>query len=161
VIRYQELESPVGSLLVVGSHDVMRLAFAREGFEAVLADVQARLGEPPVPGSVPAATQLDEYFAGERRSFSVPLDLRLTTKWRGAVALSLTAIPYGSRETYTELAARTGSASSVRACASACATNPLPVLLPCHRVVPASGGVGRYLGGEDVKAWLLDFESRP
>lgn len=160
MLEYCTTTTPLGDVMLVGSSSLVRLAFEDEGFEAVLEGVRARLG-PVRPGDLlQARTQLGEYFTGQRRGFDLELDLSLTTPWRASVVRVLAAVPHGTRVTYSQLAASTGQASSVRACATACATNPLPIVLPCHRVVPASGGVGQYLGGPARKSWLLDFETR-
>lgn len=103
--------------------------------------------------------EIEEYFAGTRRSFDVPLDLRAVQGFKLAVLENLKNVPYGSRVTYSELACASGNAAAVRPAGSACATNPVPILIPCHRVVKSGGIVGGYIGGSKVKEALLSLES--
>jgi methylated-DNA-[protein]-cysteine S-methyltransferase len=105
------------------------------------------------------ARQFAEYFAGERRDFVLPLDFRLAHGFRRAVLGHLGLINYGHTETYAEVAAATGRARAVRAVGTACATNPLPVVVPCHRVLRSDGKLGGYIGGLEAKAALLSLES--
>lgn len=118
--------------------------------------VQIWLGEHPVLS--PAAAQLAEYVAGERRSFDVPLRPTGTDFQRTAWA-ALLQIPYGRTRTYREQAATVGRPSAVRAVGAANGRNPLPVIVPCHRVIGSSGGLTGYAGGVDLKRRLLDLES--
>lgn len=104
-----------------------------------------------------AAAELEEYFAGERREFTVPLE-RAVTGFRAAVQEALSDIAYGGTESYSELAARVGNPRAVRAVGSACATNPLPIIVPCHRVLRSDGSLGGYAGGVAMKRHLLDLE---
>src|SRR5690606_33051107 len=105
-----------------------------------------------------AARELDEYFEGRRRSFDLPLDLRLSTGFRREVVNHLPSIGYGRTESYAQVAAAAGHPRAVRAVGSACATNPLPVVVPCHRVVRSDGTLGGYLGGPEAKTALLALE---
>jgi methylated-DNA-[protein]-cysteine S-methyltransferase len=107
------------------------------------------------------ARQLDEYFAGRRQRFDLPLDWRLSAGFRRTVLHRLPEIPYGETATYAALAAMAGRPRAIRAVGSACATNPLPVVVPCHRVVRSDGTVGGYLGGVEAKAALLALEAAP
>ena len=102
---------------------------------------------------------LAEYFAGERRDFVLPLDLRLAHGFRRAVLGHLMLINYGHTQSYAEVAAATGRARAVRAVGTACATNPMPVVVPCHRVLRSDGTLGGYIGGLEAKATLLSLES--
>ncbi len=104
-----------------------------------------------------AFAQVDEYLSGKRRKFDLPLDYGVTGL-RRSVLEELERIPYGETRTYKDVATSMGSPNSYRAVATACSTNPLPIIIPCHRVVPASGGVGSYIGGEALKKRLLDHE---
>lgn len=104
-----------------------------------------------------AAGQLNEYFSGKRRVFDLPLSYS-STPFRDSVLECLMGIPYGEVRTYAEVAAATGSGGAYRAVGTACASNPLPIIIPCHRVVPSSGGVGSYIGGSSLKGRLIDFE---
>ena len=104
-----------------------------------------------------AAAQLNEYFSGKRREFDLPLSYG-GTEFRTSVLDALREIPYGETRTYGEIAESIGSPRAYRAVGTACAENPLPIVIPCHRVVPSSGGIGSYAGGSSMKRRLLDFE---
>ena len=140
----------------------MRLAFAREDHDAVLArladSVSPRVLRAPARLDA-AARELDEYFAGRRRQFSLPLDFQLSRGFRLAVLTHLREIAYGTTESYAVVAAAAGSPAAVRAVGTACATNPLPVLVPCHRVVRSDGSIGQYVGGPGAKQALLALEA--
>ncbi|MFC3849450.1 methylated-DNA--[protein]-cysteine S-methyltransferase [Corynebacterium hansenii] len=105
-----------------------------------------------------ARRQLTEYFAGERREFDVPLDVDLGDGFRGRALAALTRVPFGETVTYGGLADAAGYPKAARAAGTACSTNPLAIFIPCHRVVPASGGIGKYGGGEPMKRALLELE---
>jgi methylated-DNA-[protein]-cysteine S-methyltransferase len=98
------------------------------------------------------------YFARRRTSFDVPLDLRLAHGFRRTVLSHLPEIAYGATATYAAVATASGNPKAVRAAGSACANNPLPVVLPCHRVVRSDGGIGQYVGGVEAKKTLLTLE---
>ena len=106
-----------------------------------------------------ATQQIAEYFAGERRAFDVPLNLDGVTEFRAEVLRALMEVPYGETTTYGELARAVGRPKAVRAVGSACATNPLPILIPCHRVLRSDGALGGYRGGTEAKRFLLALES--
>ena len=106
------------------------------------------------------APQLAEYFTGERRDFVLPLDFRLAHGFRRAVLGHLVLINYGQTETYADVAAATGHAQAVRAVGTACATNSMPVIVSCHRVLRSDGKLGGYVGGLATKATLLSLETR-
>lgn len=106
-----------------------------------------------------AFRQLDAWFAGRLREFSLPL-VEPRTAFERRVREAMLRIPYGATVSYGELAAAIGSPGAVRAVGTACARNPLPIIVPCHRVVAAGGRIGGYLGGTEMKRWLLDFERR-
>ena len=105
------------------------------------------------------ARELDEYFAGRRRAFDVPLDWQLSAGFRSTVLHHLPEIGYGHTATYAAVAELAGNPKAVRAVGSACATNPLPVVVPCHRVVRSDGTMGGYRGGLDAKRLLLAMEA--
>lgn len=162
-LAYEAHESPFGRLLVVASGEgVVRVSLATEPEAEVLDDLAVRLspriGRLERPVITEARRQLDRYFVGELRTFDLPLDWRLTRGFRREVLLQTALIPYGLTASYTDLAARAGSPKAVRAAGSALATNPLPVIVPCHRVLRADGAVGSYLGGSPMKAALLELE---
>lgn len=163
-VAYTLLDSPVGRLLVAATElGLVRVAFEREDLDRVrrqLADtVSPRLMRAPRRLD-PAARALDEYFAGRRTAFDLPLDLRLSTGFRGEVRAHLAEIAYGHTASYAELAGLAGRPRAVRAAASACATNPLPIVVACHRVVRSDGSLSGYLGGVEAKRALLDLERR-
>lgn len=161
-ITYRTVDSPIGPLLLAATEQgLLRVAFAREDFDTVLQSVADRVSPRILAGpsrTDAVARQLDEYFAGRRRSFDVRLDRRLTAGFRAVVQELLPGIDYGRTVSYGELAARAGNPKAVRAVGTACATNPLPLVVPCHRVLRADGSLGGYLGGPETKRFLLDLE---
>lgn len=161
-VAYRVVDSPVGRLLVAaGEHGVLRVAFEVQDHDAALADLAARVSPRVLEGGHrldPVLRELDEYFTGRRRTFDVPLDLRLATGFRREVVAALPRVAYGATASYAQVAASAGRARAVRAVGTACARNPLPLLLPCHRVVRSDGTPGRYAGGDDAKALLLTLE---
>lgn len=162
-LAYRTVDSPVGTLLLVGTErGLVRVAFELEDRDAVL----QRLAEVIGPRILPAherldepARQIDDYFARRRTSFELPLDLQLSHGFRRHVVEHLRTIGYGETETYGDVAVAAGSPRAVRAVGSACATNPLPVVIPCHRVLRSDGSLGGYAGGPEAKRQLLTFES--
>lgn len=162
-VAYRTVDTPVGEMLLAATEiGVLRLAFAVEGFDQVL-DTLARKVSPRVlraPARLDRlAFEVEEYLTGSRRSFDLPLDLTLTTGFRREVVQHLPEIPYGGTATYTEVAALAGNSRAVRAVGTACAKNPLPLVVPCHRVVRSDGTTGQYAGGPAAKRWLLDLEA--
>jgi methylated-DNA-[protein]-cysteine S-methyltransferase len=138
------------------------VAFTGEGHESVLSHlataISPRILRTPRRLDEPAR-QLEEYFAGKRRAFTVQVDLRLARGFRRSVLLRLRDIPYGKTQSYAAVAKAAGNASAVRAAASACSHNPLPLVVPCHRVVRSDGTLGEYLGGAGAKRTLLSMEA--
>jgi methylated-DNA-[protein]-cysteine S-methyltransferase len=161
-VHYRTVDSPLGPLLVAATEaGIVRVAFDREGLDAVLQSLADRVGPRVLrtPKRLdPVAKELDEYFAGSRRAFDVPLDLRLARGFRLAALERLREVGYGHTVSYAALAAAAGRPAAVRATGTACATNPLPLLVPCHRVVRSDGSVGAYLGGPEAKLRLLALE---
>jgi len=162
-VAYRTLDTPVGTLLLAATEQgLVRVAYDREDHDAVLAKLAGAVSPRILraPARLDAvARQLSEYFDGGRRLFDVPLDFRLSTGFRRAVLAHLPEIGYGSTESYAQVAAAAGSPRAVRAVGTACATNPLPVVVPCHRVVRSDGSFGGYVGGEDAKRTLLTLEA--
>jgi methylated-DNA-[protein]-cysteine S-methyltransferase len=162
-VAYRTVDTPVGQLLLAATErGLVRVAYAREGTDPVLErlaqEVSPRILR--VPGRLDApARQLDEYFAGRRTGFDFPLDLRLSRGFRRAVLAYLPGIPYGGTVSYTEAAAALGRPRAVRAVAGACAANPLPVVVPCHRVIRSDGSLAGYIGGLSAKRLLLALEA--
>lgn len=162
-VAYRVMDSPVGPLLLAGTDvGLVRVAFAREGHDSVLESlsttVSPRLLQAPERLDT-AARELDEYFTGRRHSFDLPLDFRLASGFRREVLDHLPEISYGHTASYAAVAALTSSPRAVRAVGTACARNPLPLVVPCHRVVRSDGSQGAYLGGTDAKALLLALEA--
>lgn len=164
-VAYRVVDGPFGALLVAATDQgVVRVAFEVEDHDRVLDELAEQIS--PRVLHAPARTdrvarELDDYFAGRRRGFDVAIDLRLVRGFRRDVVAGLIDIPYGATESYSRVAARIGRPRAVRAVGSACSHNPVPVLLPCHRVVRSDGSLGQYLGGVDVKAALLALEGAP
>jgi methylated-DNA-[protein]-cysteine S-methyltransferase len=162
-VAFRTIDSPVGPLLLAATPlGLVRVAYQREGHDAVLQALASKIS--PRILAAPrrlddAARQVEEYFAGRRTDFAIALDLRLSAGFRRTVLDHLAAISYGHTESYAEVAAATGHPRAVRAVGSACATNPLPVVVPCHRVVRSDGSLGGYLGGLQVKRTLLELEA--
>jgi len=162
-VSYRTVDSPFGPLLLAGTPlGLVRVAFQREDHEAVLAKLSTAIS-PRILHSPrrtdDVARQLDEYFAGRRRHFDVPIDLQLVGGFRREVISHLREIAYGSTESYATVAKATGNPAAVRAVGSACSHNPVPVVVPCHRVVRSDGTIGQYLGGTEAKAVLLAMEA--
>jgi methylated-DNA-[protein]-cysteine S-methyltransferase len=162
-VAYRTVDTPVGSLLLAATGvGLVRVAFAVQDHDAVLAmlaeSVSPRILRAPARLD-DAARQLDEYFARRRTHFDVPVDLRLAGGFRRAVIEHLRDIDYGHRESYAAVAAAVGNPHAVRAVGTACARNPLPVVIPCHRVVRSDGSTGQYAGGAAAKSALLNLEA--
>jgi methylated-DNA-[protein]-cysteine S-methyltransferase len=162
-VAYRTVDSPVGPLLLAATElGLVRVAFANEGHDAVLQELSDRIS--PRVLAAPArldttARELDEYFAHMRREFEVPLDWQLSHGFRSTVLHHLAEIGYGHTATYRAVAELAGNPKAVRAVGSACATNPIPVVVPCHRVVRADGTMGGYRGGLEAKRLLLAMEA--
>lgn len=161
-VAYRLIETPVGVLLLAATErGLVRVAYDREDHDAVLAAlagaVSPRILRAPARLET-VSRQLEEYFAGRRHAFDVPLDFRLAHGFRRSVLAHLPAIGYGRTESYAQVAAAAGSPRAVRAAGTACATNPLPVIVPCHRVVKSDGTAGEYVGGAAAKTTLLTLE---
>ena len=162
-LAYRRVDSPLGPLLLVATErGLTRVAFASQDHDRVLEElantISPRVLEAPRRLD-PAARELDEYFTGARHAFDLPLDLTTTGEFRRAVQLLLPTIGYGQTVSYAELATLAGRPAAVRAVGTACATNPLPVVVPCHRVLRGDGSLGGYLGGLEAKRTLLDLEA--
>jgi methylated-DNA-[protein]-cysteine S-methyltransferase len=162
-VAYRTLDTPVGALLLAATpKGLVRIAFPIEGHDAVLERL-AREVSPRIlraPGRLDrAAHEIEEYFARTRSAFDLPLDLRLAHGFRRRVLGNLRRIGYGETASYAQIAAASGSPRAVRAVGSACAGNPIPVVVPCHRVLRSDGTLGGYAGGLDVKRALLKLEA--
>ena len=161
-VAYRTFDSPVGPLLLAATEQgLVRVAFAGEGHDAVLQALADKISPRVLyaPARLDAATrELAEYFAGQRRRFDLPLDWRLSAGFRRTVLSHLPEIGYGHTASYAAAAALAGRPKAIRAAATACATNPLPVVVPCHRVVLSDGRIGNYRGGPEAKRILLTLE---
>jgi methylated-DNA-[protein]-cysteine S-methyltransferase len=162
-VAYRTIDTPVGALLLAATTTgLVRVAYDVEGHDAVLAGLADRISPRVLRAPArldSAARQIDEYFAKRRKVFEVPVDLRLTEGFRRNVIEHLRDIGYGRRESYATVAAAIGNPRAVRAVGTACAHNPLPVVIPCHRVVRSDGSTGQYVGGPLAKSTLLDLEA--
>jgi methylated-DNA-[protein]-cysteine S-methyltransferase len=155
-------DSPFGPLLVAMSgRGLVRLAYPNERPDDVLAELAANVS-PRVLESAgatdPIRRELDEYFEGRRRGFSVPTDFALSRGFTRAILQRTAKIPFGHLATYREMATAAGSPRGARAAGNALGSNPIPIVVPCHRVVHADGGLGGYTGGIDRKVVLLRLE---
>lgn len=161
-VAYRIVDSPIGSLLIAATpRGLVRVAFECEDTDDVLAELAGKISPRVLqaPGRLdPVAMELDEYFAGTRRAFGLPLDFTLSSGFRQTVQQYLSNIRYGQTQTYKEVAGHVGNQGAVRAVGTACATNPIPVVVPCHRVLRSDGTLGGYRGGLEAKTALLNLE---
>lgn len=164
-VAYSMIDSPIGPLLLAATRNgLVYIAFENEGFDDVLQILANRISPRILRAPArldTAARQLDEFFDGRRTSFELPLDLSLSSPFRRNVQEILAEVPFGVTTTYAHLAQEVGSPGASRAVGSACATNPIPVIIPCHRVLRTDGKLGGYRGGLDSKRFLLELESAP
>jgi methylated-DNA-[protein]-cysteine S-methyltransferase len=148
-------------LLATTGRGVVRLAFPEESADSVLEvlarRVSPRIVEAPAPPDS-MARELDEYFSGRRREFELPLDWTLIGPFGRRVLRVTSEIPYGGVLSYAEVAADAGSPRGSRATGNALGSNPIPIVIPCHRVLRTGGALGGYGGGLDRKRWLLELE---
>ena len=162
-VAYEDHDTPIGAIrLGATPHGIVRVALPNEDPDAVLEEL-ARALSPRIlhahnPRLTSARRELDEYFAGDRRAFDVDLDWSLARRFRRDVLRATARIPYGQTSTYRAVATQAGSPRAVRAAGTAVATNPLPILVPCHRVVRSDGALGAYRGGSATKSQLLELE---
>jgi methylated-DNA-[protein]-cysteine S-methyltransferase len=161
-VAYTTIDTPVGPLLLAATDKgLVRVAYASQDHDLVLADLAKRVSPRVLraPGRLSvAARELDEYFAGRRTAFDLPLDLALSSGFRRIVQQHLPDIAYGHTQSYKQVAEIVGNPRAVRAVGTACATNPLPVVVPCHRVLRSDGTLSGYAGGPAAKATLLALE---
>lgn len=161
-LRHATLATPLGELLAVRSErGLVLLAFPEEDARTALAETEDTIGARSLEdaaGFDRFARELAEYFDGRRRSFRTSADLSAVRGFARRVLEEAGRIPYGAVATYGELAARAGSPRAARAAGNAMRNNPVPILVPCHRVLPADGSLGGYGGREDRKAFLLELE---
>ncbi|MCZ4541231.1 MULTISPECIES: methylated-DNA--[protein]-cysteine S-methyltransferase [Dietzia] len=165
-VAYRSVDTPIGGLLLAASPaGLVYVAFEVEDSGVVLEMLADRVGPRILgaPSGSPvldaAAAQIDQYLDGRRREFDLPLDTRLARGFRGEVQQHLARVGYGRTATYREIAVELDRPGAVRAVGSACATNPLPLVWPCHRILRSDGGLGGYRGGLAAKQRLLEMES--
>jgi methylated-DNA-[protein]-cysteine S-methyltransferase len=162
-VAYSVVDSPVGPLFVATTRrGLVRLEFMEERLDDVLDELAAMLSPrvfEDARGTEVARRQLDAYFEGRIHRFRTPLDWSLTPPGFSRRVLEATAaIPFGAVSTYGDVAGRAGSPRAARAAGNALHDNPIPIVVPCHRVVPSGGGIGKYGGHEWRKAFLLGLE---
>jgi methylated-DNA-[protein]-cysteine S-methyltransferase len=162
-VAFERHYTPLGRVLVgATSAGLVRVALPSEDEDEVLQQLADRVSRRVLRASRPSLTrtreQLDEYFDGSRRNFDVALDWQLARGFRRDVLRATAEIPYGETSSYRDVATRAGSPGAVRAAGTALATNPLPIVVPCHRVLRSGGALGSYRGGAAAKAALLELE---
>jgi len=160
---YTRLDTPLGRLLVIeGPEGLVRIAFPGEPEDRVLAEVAAALGPNLIGSDGQLRTERDAlsaYLEGATATLDLPVDLRLTAApFRRTVLERLRDVPRGQTVSYGELALRAGNPRAARAVGTACARNPVPIVVPCHRVLPGTGKLGNYGGGPERKRALLELE---
>jgi methylated-DNA-[protein]-cysteine S-methyltransferase len=161
-VAYAEIDSPIGELIVfVTPRGLLRIKYADEPIEGVLAEVAARVS--PRILRAPARTdearhELEAYFGLRRRTFNLPIDWSLVHGFAGRILRKTARIPFGDVRSYGQLAKQAGSPRAARAVGNALGSNPIPIVVPCHRVLHADGGLGGYSGGLDRKRYLLALE---
>ena len=161
-VAYASVDSPFGPLLLAATpRGLVRVGLPAQDREALLGDLAARVS----PRVLEAPARLDRarrelelYFEGRLRDFDLPLDWRLSRDFRRRALRAVARIPYGRTRTYTQVATTAGNSLAVRAAGTACGTNPIPIVVPCHRVLRSSGGLGGYGGGLPMKEALLALE---
>lgn len=161
-VGYGYADTPFGRMLVaVTPRGLVRVAFKPEAPDEVLEELSERLSPRVLEAPIAIDSvrrELDEYFDGKRRAFDIPLDWSLTSGFRQRVLRATARIPYGGVSSYREMAERAGNARASRAAGSALASNPIPIVVPCHRVLRTGGNLGGYGGGLDMKEALLKME---
>ncbi|MFE4538764.1 methylated-DNA--[protein]-cysteine S-methyltransferase [Streptomyces scopuliridis] len=162
-IAYTVVDSPVGRLLLAATdRGLIRVAYAVEDHDKVLQTLADKVSPRILhaPGRLDTAVrEMAEYFERRRQAFDLPLDLSLSKGFRQLVQQHLPEIGYGQTRSYRQVAELVGSPKAVRAVGTACATNPLPVVVPCHRVLRTDGTLGGYIGGPEAKTALLELEA--
>jgi methylated-DNA-[protein]-cysteine S-methyltransferase len=161
-VAYTTTDSPFGTLLLARTpKGLVRVGLPNQDTDELLVDLAARVS----PRVLEAPAQLDEvrreldlYFEGRLTEFELPLDWQLSKDFRRKVLRAIARIPYGQTRSYTEMATSAGNERAVRAAGTACGTNPIPLVVPCHRVLRSGGALGGYGGGLPMKEGLLRLE---
>ncbi len=163
-VAYAVEPTPVGPVVLAATpRGLVRVGYTDAGADAVLEDLAARLSPRMLEAPArldPVRRELDEYFAGRRETFAVAVDLTLARGFGRRVLAATQAIPFGQVRSYGDVARTAGSPRAARATGNALGANPIPIVVPCHRVVHASGGIGGYTGGLERKRVLLAVEGR-
>jgi methylated-DNA-[protein]-cysteine S-methyltransferase len=163
-VAYAHVDSPVGTLLAASTHRGLAcLAYedVRGGADALLerlaATVSPRVLHAPARLD-PVRRELDEYFAGARTAFGIEVDMALMTPFARRILTATAGIPFGATSTYGEVASRAGAPGAARAAGGALGSNPIPIVVPCHRVLARDGSLHGYAGGLERKRLLLELE---
>lgn len=161
-VAYTTLDSPFGPLLLAGTErGLIRIGLPNQETEGLLDDLAERISPRVLEAPArldDARRELDLYFDGRLRDFDLPLDWRLSRDFRRRVLRAISRIPYGQTRSYTEVATSAGNERAVRAAGTACGSNPIPIVVPCHRVLRSGGALGGYGGGLPMKRALLELE---
>lgn len=161
-VAYTTTDSPFGPLLLARTpRGLVRVGLPNQDDEQILAELAARVSPRVLEAAAPldrARRELDLYFEGKLTAFDLPLDWQLSKDFRRRALRAIARIPYGQTRSYTQIATSAGNERAVRAAGTACGTNPIPVVVPCHRVLRSSGGLGGYGGGLPMKEELLRLE---
>jgi methylated-DNA-[protein]-cysteine S-methyltransferase len=162
-VAYATADSPIGTVVVAATpRGLVRLSLPGERLDDVLGELAARLSPRILehPARLDEARrELEQYFEGRRHDFELPLDWTLSSPgFRRKVLRATARIPYGETATYAEMAVAAGSPNAYRAAGSALGSNPIPLVVPCHRVLQSGGKIGNYGGGPAMKEFLLRLE---
>lgn len=161
-VAYTRTDSPFGPLLLATTpRGLVRVGLPNQDEEVLLEELAAKVSPRVLEAPAPleeARRELEHYFDGKLQRFELPLDWSLTGGFQAKVQRQIKRIPYGQTRTYTEMARRAGNERAIRAAGTACGRNPLPVVVPCHRVLRSGGGLGGYGGGLPMKEALLALE---
>jgi methylated-DNA-[protein]-cysteine S-methyltransferase len=164
-VAYATADSPFGTLLLAKTpQGLVRLGLPNEDADEMLTDLAGRISPRVLenPGGLDRERrELEDYFAGRRHDFDLPIDWQLSHGFLLRARQGIAAIPYGETRTYTDLARGAGNERAVRAAGSACSRNPIPLVVPCHRVLRSDGSLGGYAGGLEMKEKLLEMERNP
>jgi methylated-DNA-[protein]-cysteine S-methyltransferase len=159
-VAYSTLDSPLGRLLLAATPaGLVRVAYVDDDFDGVLESLAARISPRVVLAPLDdERRELDEYLSGKRRRFEISLDWQLVRGFGRRVLEATARIPYGAVSSYKQVATEAGSPRASRAAGNALGANPLPIVVPCHRILHSGGGLGGYTGGIERKRLLLDLE---
>jgi methylated-DNA-[protein]-cysteine S-methyltransferase len=162
-VAYTSADSPFGTLLLATTpRGLIRVGLPNQDSDELLGELAARVSPRVLEAAAPldeARRELELYFEGKLTDFELPLDWQLSKDFRRRALRAISRIPYGQTRTYTQIATSAGNERAVRAAGSACGSNPIPVVVPCHRVLRSSGGLGGYAGGLPMKEALLSLEA--